>query len=237
VHPYEQSLASMPSLTMLDGPIPEPGLSAADTALLIVDMQHYAADPQRGLGRRAQEKGLGPEFSYYFSEVQRIIPVIARLMEFCRAAGLEVVHLISQGRTTDGRDLSREYKKRRVLTTRDAPDGEVLPQVFPAADDIVIAKTVAGGFAGTSLDATLRSMGVRSLVIAGVATNQCVESTVREASHLGYDVILVADGCATYRPEWQRFSLESMADQFAVVRTAADVIKNIETSNPGRISP
>jgi nicotinamidase-related amidase len=227
----------MPSLTMLDGLIPEPRLSTAESALLIVDMQHYAADPERGLGRRAQKRGLDGEFSYYFTEVQRIVPVIATLMEFCRAAGLEVIHLISQGRTTDGRDLSREYKKRRVLTTRDAPDGEVLPQVFPAAVEIVIPKAVAGGFAGTSLDATLRSMGVRNLIIAGVATNQCVESTVREASHLGYDVILVEDGCATYRPEWQRFSLESMADQFAAVRTAADIVQNIETSNPGNIPP
>jgi nicotinamidase-related amidase len=233
VHPYEQSLLAMPSLTMLDGPIPEPKLSRADSALLIVDMQHYAADPQRGLGRRAQERGLGAEFSYYFTEVQRIVPTIATLMRSCRAAGLEVIHLISRGRTADGRDLSREYKKRRVLTTRDAPDGDVLPQVSPGVDEIVIPKAVAGGFTGTPLDATLRSMAVRNLIVAGVATNQCVESTVREASHLGYDVILVEDGCATYRPEWQRFSLESMADQFAVVRTAADVIKNIETSNPG----
>jgi nicotinamidase-related amidase len=222
----------MPSLTMLDGPIPEPQLAASATALLIIDMQHYAADPERGLGRRARERGLAAEFAYYFAEVGRIIPVITGLIEACRAAGIEVIHLISEGRTADGRDLSREYKKRRVLTTRDAPDGAVLAQVAPAPDDIVVCKAVAGGFTGTQLDATLRSMDIRNLIVVGVATNQCVESTVREASHLGYDVVLASDGCATYRPDWQHFSLESMADQFAVVRTAAQITILLSEANP-----
>lgn len=226
----EESLVSAASLTQLDGLVAEAPLEAASTALVVVDMQHYAADRERGLGRRARERGLADAFAYYFDDVERIVPVIADVMSACRSAGIEVIHLISKGHTDDGRDLSREYKKRRVLTTRGAPDGAILPLLVPARDEIVITKSVAGGFSGTQLDATLRSMEIRNLIISGVATNQCVESTVREASHLGYDVVLLEDGCATYRPDWQRFSLESMADQFAVLRSHTQVVESISSA-------
>jgi len=214
---------TVPSLTLLDGPMPEPELVPGRTLFLIIDMQLYAAHPDHGMGRRAREKGLADRFAYYFAQVEAAVPVIRDVIGACREAGVQVAHLISEGRTADGRDLSREYRKRKVMTVRGAPDGEILPELAPAEDDLIFRKTTAGGFAGTDLDFTLRSLGVRTLIVAGVATNQCVESTVREASHLGYDVVLLQDGCATYSPEWQFFSLQSMADQFASLRPGADV--------------
>jgi nicotinamidase-related amidase len=220
---------SVPSLTMLDGPMPEPELEQERTLLLIIDMQRYAADPAYGLGRRAREQGLAEQFAYYFAQVEAAVPVIAGVIDACRAAGVQVAHLISEGRTADGRDLSREYRKRNVMTVRGAPDSAIRPELEPREEDLVFRKTTAGGFASTDLDFTLRSLGIETLVVAGVATNQCVESTVREASHLGYDVVLLQDGCATYSPEWQSFSLQSMADQFATLRQGADIATDLCT--------
>jgi nicotinamidase-related amidase len=224
----ERALLELPSLTMVDGPLPFPRLVVGRVALLVVDMQHYAAHPDHGLGRRVRERGLADHFEYYFAAVERIVPVIADLVAVARAAGIEVAHLISEGRTVDGRDLSHEYKRRNVFTPRGAPAGAVLPELAPAADDLVFRKVVAGGFAGTAMDTTFRAMSIDTLIVAGVATNQCVESTVRAASHLGYDVVVVEDGCATYSHEWQQFSLESMADQFASVRSAVEIAGEIE---------
>lgn len=215
--------ADRPSLTMVGGGLPEPKLTRDRTALVIIDMQHYAAHPDHGLGKVIRDKGMGADFAYYYEEIARITPVIAAALAAARVAGLEVIHVITEGRTRDGRDLGLESKKRGVNTPKGTPAGEILPELAPLGDEIIIAKTVSGGFAGTGLDLTLRSLGIDTLVMAGVATNQCVENTVRAASNLGYDVVLLEDGCATYNPEWQRYSLESMADQFAYVCRGADV--------------
>jgi nicotinamidase-related amidase len=186
-------------------------------------MQHYAADPEYGLGRVIQERGLEREFAYYYAQIEHIIPIIAEVLHACRTVGVEVVHVVTEGLTRDGRDLGRESRKRNVNTPKNAPTGAILPELAPVGDEVVITKTVSGGFAGTGLDLTLRSLGVDTLIMAGVATNQCVENTVRAASNLGYDVVLLEDGCATYNAEWQRYSLESMADQFATICRGANV--------------
>lgn len=213
----------VPSLSMVSGPIPVPKITRDRTALVIVDMQLYAASREHGLGAVIREKGMQEAFRYYYDEVEKITPVIASLIAASRDAGIEVVHVVTEGRTADGRDLGRESKKRKVDTPKNAPTSAILPPLAPLEDEIVVAKTVSGGFAGTGLDMTLRSLGIETLIMTGVATNQCVENTVRAASNLGYDVILIEDGCATYNPEWQRYSLESMADQFASVCRGADV--------------
>lgn len=218
-----RDLRHTPSLTMLDGVTPAPEIAPAHTLLLQIDMQHYAADRHRGLGRRARDAGRAIEFEYYFDAVEDMVPRLASVSASLRSAGYPIAHVISEGRTRDGRDLSREYRRRNVTSVRDAPDSAVLPALAPMDDDLLFRKTTAGGFAGTDLDFTLRSMGITAIVVAGVATNQCVESTVREASHLGYDVVLLQDCCATYNPQWQQFSLESMADQFAFLCTAEEL--------------
>jgi nicotinamidase-related amidase len=190
---------------------------------MIIDMQYYAAHREHGLGRVIAEKGLSAEFAYYYGEIEKMVPLIAGVLAAGRKAGLEVIHVVTEGRTNDGRDLGIESRKRGVNTPKGALTAAILPELAPVGDEIVVAKTVSGGFAGTGLDLTLRSLGIDTLIIAGVATNQCVENTVRAASNLGYHVVLLEDGCATYNPEWQHFSLESMADQFATVCRSGDV--------------
>lgn len=217
-----------PSLTLVHGPLPTITIDQNRTALIIVDMQYYAAHADHGLGLLARERGQGDAFAYYFAQVASIVPAIATVLAACRAARIEVIHLISEGHTRDGRDLGWEWRKQGVFTPKGAPDGAILPELAPQDDEMVIPKTVSGGFVGTALDFTLRSMDKRTLIVAGVATNQCVENTVRAASNLGYDVILLEDGCATYTEEWQRASLESLSDQFANVRRCQDVVREID---------
>jgi len=218
----------VPSLSMVSGPIPVPAIARGRTAFVIVDMQLYAASRDHGLGAVIREKGMAEAFDYYYTQIEAMTPRIAALLAASRKAGLEVIHVVTEGRTADGRDLGRESRKRKVDTPKNAPTSAILPPLQAVGDEIVVAKTVSGGFAGTGLDLTLRSLGIETLIVTGVSTNQCVENTVRAASNLGYDVILIEDGCATYNPEWQRYSLESMADQFASVCRAADVLAAID---------
>jgi ureidoacrylate peracid hydrolase len=70
---------------------------------------------------------------------------------------------------------------------------EIIPELAPAASDIVITKTRFSGFWGTNLDAVLRQLGVRTLVVAGEATSVCVESTVRDAVFLDYNCVTLTD--------------------------------------------
>jgi ureidoacrylate peracid hydrolase len=77
-------------------------------------------------------------------------------------------------------------------------DAKVLEAIAPEGDEIVLPKTSSSVFISTNIDYVLRNLGVRQLVIAGLVTDQCIESAVRDACDLGYLVTLVTDACAAY---------------------------------------
>jgi nicotinamidase-related amidase len=215
-----------PSLSMIQGPLPRYQISAETTALVIVDMQAYAGSRESGIGATLREKGIEAEFAYYFDRVDQIIPNIQRIMAECRERGVEVVHLTSESYTDDCRDFSHEWKKQRLYAPRGT--NPIDPRLAPVGDEIVIRKLVTGGFDGSNIDFVLRNMNISTLIIVGVELNQCVENTVRGASMRGYDAIVVSDGTAAYTPEWQRFGLEVMADQFANVWDTAEVLSELQ---------
>ena len=77
-------------------------------------------------------------------------------------------------------------------------DGQVIDQIAPQGDEIVLAKTSSSVFISTNIDYVLRNLGVKQLVISGVITDQCVESAIRDACDPGYLVTQVSDACLTY---------------------------------------
>ncbi len=92
----------------------------------------------------------------------------------------------------------------------------------------MINKTTYGTFTSTGLDHTLRNLGIKTLVIGGVVTNVCVETTARDASDLGYGVMLVGDACAAHSPEIHEASLLSFQGPFGRVRRADEIVALIE---------
>jgi ureidoacrylate peracid hydrolase len=177
-------------------------LVPAQAALLFIDVQNFGADRRGGEFKGLGEAGLEERFGYYFARLERLaLPNMQRLQKAFREAEIEVMYTVIESLTQDGRDRSLDYKITGFHVPRGSWDAKVLDAIAPAGDEIVLPKTSSSVFISTNIDYVLRNLGVRQLVIAGLVTDQCIESAVRDACDLGYLVTLVTDACATYSQE------------------------------------
>jgi ureidoacrylate peracid hydrolase len=161
-------------------------IEPAHAAFLIIDVQNYCARVDGGK-------------TEYFRQSLRgtVLPNIRRLQSACRRAGIEVLYSVIENMTSDGRDRSLDYKISGIDVPRGSRDAKVVDPIAPAEDEMIFRKTSSSVFISTNVDYVLRNLGVRSLIIAGIMTDQCVESAVRDACDLGYLVTLAADACTT----------------------------------------
>jgi ureidoacrylate peracid hydrolase len=114
---------------------------------------------------------------------------------------------VIENMTRDGRDRSLDYKISGIDVPLGSREAQVLDEIAPADDEIIFRKTSSSVFISTNIDYVLRNLEVRSLIVAGLLTDQCVESAVRDACDLGYLVTLVADACTTASAERHEQSL------------------------------
>jgi ureidoacrylate peracid hydrolase len=179
-------------------------IDPAHAALLIVDVQNYCAHPD-GAGSRKLD---AQQCRYLLGRLREIVlPNLQRLQSACRRAHIEVVYAAVENMTRDGRDRSLDYKISGIDVPRGSWEARVLDEIAPAEDEMVFRKTSSSVFISTNIDYVLRNLGVRSLIVAGMMTDQCVESAVRDACDLGYLVTLVTDACATSSMERHEQSL------------------------------
>lgn len=173
-------------------------LEAARAALVVVDMQHASASREHGLGRLLAGRGQAALGAYRFDRIERVVvPTIRRLLAFFRARGLRVLHLMVGAGLADYSDLPRHMRgmAEAVGNRAGRPEHEILPALAPAPGEAVLRKTTMSAFHSSGIERLLRSWRVDQLVLAGVSTNSCVEGTARDAADLGYQVVLVEDGC------------------------------------------
>jgi nicotinamidase-related amidase len=164
-----------------------------ETALLLVDMQRIWCEP----GIDAEHAHAARPY-FYDRLAATVLPHQRSLLAAARRARVEVLHTLIESLTQDGRDRSLDHKLSDIHVPKGAPEGRILDEVAPRADEIVLPKTSSGVFNSTNIDYVLRNLGVRFLIVAGVVTDQCVDMAVRDAADRGYYVTLVGDACATY---------------------------------------
>ena len=188
-------------MTMQSREVP---IDPAHAALLIVDVQNYCAHPD-GAGSHALD---ARQRDYLFGSLRETVIFNLQLLQSaCRRAHIEVVYAAVENMTRDGRDRSLDYKISGIDVPRGSWDAQILDEITPGTDEMVFRKTSSSVFISTNIDYVLRNVGVRSLIIAGMMTDQCVESTVRDACDLGYLVTLASDACTTTSAERHEQSL------------------------------
>ncbi len=184
-------------------------------ALLIIDMQRDFLEPG----------GFGAALGNDVGHLRRAIEPTRVLLAAWRAAGLPVIHT-REGHRPDLTDLppSKHARGRAAVRIGDpGPMGRILvrgeaghdiiPELAPVAGEPVIDKPGKGAFYATDLQAVLATRGIRQLVVAGVTTEVCVSTTVREANDRGHDCLVLADCTASYRPEFHDSALAMIAAQ------------------------
>ncbi|KUM27237.1 cysteine hydrolase [Mesorhizobium loti] len=200
------------------------------TALIVIDMQRDFAEPG----------GFGASLGNDVSRVTAIVPTVKRLIEGFRAAGLPVIHTMECHRP-DLSDLPPAKRNRGNPSIRigDAgPMGRVLiagelgtailEELAPLPGEIVIEKPGKGAFYATGLGDDLKRIGARQLVFAGVTTEVCVQTTVREANDRGYECLVAEDATESYFPEFKAAALAMIRAQGAIVGWTATTDQVLE---------
>ena len=209
-------------------------IDLASTALLIIDMQEYFVNPQSPFSRMLERRtsGLGDYFQARAKDM--VEPNLKRLLDHFRAEGQRVIFTTVASECEDGSDWAPAFKRMNAesqkgigetaLPARTDPWARMVEALEPMPGEVVINKTTFGAFASTGLDATLRNLGIQTLILGGVVTNRCVETTMRDATDRGYRVILVDDGSATYSQEMQDAATLSLQGAYGFVRQTDEVL-------------
>jgi ureidoacrylate peracid hydrolase len=212
---------------MSDGLSREVALVPAQSALLFIDVQNFGAHRKGAEFDGLSAAEIDEKYGYYFAQLETVaLPNMGCLQAVCRAAGIEVMYTVIESLTRDGRDRSLDYKITGFHVPKGSWDAKVLDAIAPGDDEIVLPKTSSSVFISTNIDYVLRNLGVRQLVIAGLVTDQCVESAVRDACDLGYLVTLVTDACAAYSQERHDNTLRAIKG-YCRQRTTAELLAEL----------
>jgi len=200
-------------------------LTHCEIALLVIDLQYLDAAKGYGVFKDITTSGIPWEQQeYYFKTLEDyVLPNVKRLLKVFRDRKMEVIHTRIQSLTSDGRDRSNGHKRLGLLATPGSKEAEFLSEVKPMEDEIIINKTASGVFSSTNLNYVLQNLSINELIVAGVYTNECVETTVRDACDLGYLVTMVEDACTTVTPELHQGTINSLKGRYASVMTTREV--------------
>jgi nicotinamidase-related amidase len=222
---------------------PKPiGLDWASTALVIIDMQRDFMEPG----------GFGETLGNDVSQLARAVQPIASVLHAARDRGMLVVHT-REGHLPDLSDappakIERGAPSKRIgdpgpmgrILIRGEAGHDIIPALYPLDSEIVIDKPGKGAFYATELGDVLQKYGIESLLVCGVTTEVCVNTTVREANDRGYRCVVLSDGCASYFPEFHEMGLKMIKAQggiFGWVTDSAAVLKAMtaETSSKSAV--
>ena len=201
-------------------------------ALVVIDMQRDFAEPG----------GFGESLGNDVGRISAIVPTVKRLIDGFRAAGLPVIHTMEchrpdlsdcppakRNRGSPGLRIGDHGAMGRILIAGE-PGTALLDALAAMPGEIVIEKPGKGAFYATRMAAELERLGVQQLVFAGVTTEVCVQTTMREANDRGYECLLAEDATESYFPDFKAATLAMIRAQGAIVGWTAltdDVLEGI----------
>ncbi len=207
----------------------------ATTALVIIDMQRDFVEPG----------GFGETLGNDVSLLRGVIAPLERMLATARAAGLLVIHT-REGHRPDLTDcppakLRRGNPSQRIgdpgpkgrILIRGEYGHDIIDELTPLAGEVVVDKSGKGSFYATGLGELLADRGITSLLVAGVTTEVCVHTTVREANDRGYECLVLSDCVGSYFPDFQRAALAMISAQggiFGWVAPSTDVVSALEAA-------
>jgi len=216
------------SLYYQHAPEPDnPALERGKLALLVIDVQNaYLARPDPATLDMAARAVYDAWTPFHERMHATVIPTIRRLLDCFRHAGHEVLYARIACQTADGRDRSLSQKLpgwNNLLLPKNAWESQIVAEIAPQNDELVLTKTTDSALTGTNLRLTLNNLGISQVVCCGIFTDQCVSSTVRSLADESFAVIVVEDACAAGSDMLHRHELEIINRIYCHVMSADEL--------------
>lgn len=205
----------------------------SNVALIMIDMQRDFLEAG----------GFGAALGNDVSRLQAIVPTAQRLLGAFRDRHLPIIHTV-EGHAPDLSDCppSKLNRGRSALKIGDdgpmgrilvlgEPGNAIIPELAPLPGETVITKPGKGAFYATDLEVLLREKGITHLIIGGVTTEVCVQTTMREANDRGFECLLIEDATESYFPAFKQATLDMIRAQGGIIgwtTTAAEVLQVLE---------
>lgn len=199
-------------------------LEKANTALLVIDLQNVYT-------KLANKDPRWNEFSKRLNET--VLPNVKKVEALFRKNKQDVIFARIACHLRDGRDRSLSQKMsgwNNILITLDDDDSQIIDDIAPINDEIVVTKTTDSALTGTSLRLILNNLGIKTVVCAGIFTDQCVASTVRSLSDESFYVVVLEDACAAGTMELHNAELTIINNIYAKVCSTDDLIKVLSSN-------
>ena len=210
---------------------PEPDdivINKRSSALLVIDIQNTYLEPDDDPEEAAR-------WNPFFSRMNNIvIPNTADMVEWARANEIEVIFARIACLKNDGKDRSLSQKKpgfNYLLMPKDSEESQIVKELSPQGDEISIIKTTDSALTGTNLRLTLHNMGITSVIVTGIFTDQCVSSTVRSLADESFDVLVLEDCCAAATDEIHHQELKIINMIYCHVLQTEDVKQLLQSQN------
>lgn len=209
--------------------------SPKETALLVIDVQNiYLERPDRATLSSGEQKNYDLWTPFHTRMHDIVIPNCAALLKSARMAGIECVFARIACHTQDGRDRSLSQKMpgwNNLLLPKNEQSSQIVPELAPVNDEIVITKTTDSALTGTNLRLILHNLGIKNVICVGIFTDQCISSTVRSLADESFNVVVIDDCCAAATDELHAKELEIINMIYCHVMQAHELQKMMGLAN------
>ena len=211
--------------------LPDLVIDKSKTALLIVDMQKHFISKNGEDANNFKQTGQWERWSPYFDYVEKVtIPNTKKLIACCRNNNIEVTYGRIASLKANGKDRSRVQSTlgwNNILVPIDSEGAEMVDELKPLPDEIVVNKTTDSVSLGTNYTEIIRNMGINTVIVTGIVTDQCVASTIRVLADQGFRIICVEDCCAAPDMKLHYIELKIMNIIYCNVLSTEEVIRLI----------
>ncbi|MFX1380689.1 MAG: cysteine hydrolase family protein [Promethearchaeota archaeon] len=212
-----------------------PAVNPKESALIIIDMQNYQVKETSPIVEWAENSVPGL-YQYFIDQIKDVVnPNIIQIVEFFRANKIPIFYTKFACYRNDRKDYSNNIRVINELSEKmigkyifpsvQDPLANIIPELKPEEEDIIIIKTTNGTFSSTDLEHQLRNLNVNTVIIVGVVSHICVENTARIAFDLGFNVFLVGDACAGWSPSLHSAALRGMELFFVNIISTKKLLK------------
>lgn len=193
-------------------------------ALIVIDLQYLTASREYGAFKKVKDGGFADEGEYAISRIENtVVPNVARLAKEMRAKNLPVIFARVGSIAGDGSDQTERHRRQGLTVGLHERPAQILEGLGVEERDLIITKSGSGCFTSTNLDHMLRNMGIRDVILTGMWTNSCVETTARHAGDLDYRTVIVEDGCVAMTENLHNHALAYLDNNWGAVRSTDEV--------------